>query len=72
MNRYVVRNLDGYKIAISTHNNECFEINEIVFDFLESKSNFPDYVQYISNKYAISEEEVAELEISIMDALNGS
>lgn len=72
MNRFVVRNLDGYKIAIDTHNNDCFEINEIVFDLLDRKASSADYVPHISLKYEISEEEVKQLEIDIMEALNGS
>lgn len=72
MNEFVVRNLDGYKIAIDTHNNNCFEINEIVFDLLDRKSSSADYVSQISLKYELSEEEVKQLEVDIMEALNGS
>ncbi|MGC9462560.1 hypothetical protein [Vibrio genomosp. F10] len=72
MNKFVVRDLDGYQIAIDTHNNNCFEINEIVFDLLDRKSRCADYVAYISLKYEISEEEVKKLEVDIMEALDGS
>ena len=72
MKKYIVRNINGLKIAINTHNNDCFEINDIVFDILDGKCNHCDYISLIALKYNVHEQDIIKIEKDIMDAFGGS
>ncbi len=68
MKKIVVRKVNGINIAINTYDNDCFEVNDIVMEILESKVLYKNYLSRIAAKYQVTETEILNLENEILEA----
>ena len=72
MNDYVVRYITGINIAICLQNNDCFEVNSFVYEFLYERMKHVNYINRLAHKYEVTKKEIIDMELEINEVLYGS